>query len=110
MEIDKKGVMAISFVVMFVIGLMIFIASVPMMTDAVEDADNTVLGCASGGSTPTLNETFTPALCCNLTDCGTNSTPLQQGLTGGQETLMLLTITMIIIGIVVLIVKRLGFF
>ena len=98
--------MASKVVIGAVIMILLIIALVPVVVQFIADADRAVLECNDAG-TPILNESL--ELCTNASGVGVvNATPTEAGLTSTQSSMLLLTITFIVLGVVVVIVRKTG--
>lgn len=80
------------------ISLVMLISLVPVLVNQKAIADRSILECS--GATPTLNESFTPPICCNATgQCDTNSTPSAEGLSPTEDTLLSLVPLFLVIAV-----------
>lgn len=93
-QVDKLDVLVIIILIVSVLVL-----AIPLIKDSISSADDQVHEC----NNPTysiLNETISPPLCCNQTNCAGNESVTYAGLTGSQETMLGLIVFVLIMGVV----------
>lgn len=105
MKKNKKGKIGLYFAIVVVV--VVLVSLIPIVVDSIDRADSQILECNDGTNT-ILNETLSPSLCCNQTNCAGNSTPTEAGLTPGQEAIALLSLTFLMLGVVTLVAKKVG--
>lgn len=106
---DRKGKLGITIpaVLGIIVAVVFLVNLIPTYSTAIDDADYAILAC-NGATNTILNESYNPALCCNQTNCASNETASTEGLNSGQEALLLIGITMLVLGFVVYAVKGSG--
>lgn len=106
--INKKGQISKAIIVIGILLFVVFFVNlIPVFTDAVDNADAQVLECNAVGYGE-LNETA--GLCFNGTNMSDTQSPTEAGLTGAEETILLLTLTFFAIAGIVFAAKRYGLF
>lgn len=104
---SRKAEISLAIMTGLLILLIIVLNLVPSYLESVANADDAIINCTN--SSHVYNVSLD--LCClNTTYCGINSTSLHEGLTTGQEVLLSVIVTLIVVGILVIGAKRLGFF
>jgi len=104
---NKKGIGGLEIAVIgFFFLIVIAITLIPVFVDSVDSADRAVLEC-NDALLDTLDTTYN--LCTNASGVSVvNATPTEAGLTGSQETLLLIIPTFLVLAVLFIIAKKTG--